>query len=126
MPLSETKAESNVGPLDVPFKELADSSQNLKSSHTQYAPTEAAQPNKNSKLHSQTESHHTSFKTRSTHTDADAADHHSDDMNSEDTESSIDSNEEKIFGQWAILNHTDFLSDLQILIEQLASESLEK
>ena len=126
LPLTETRAESNVGPLDVPFKQLADSSQNLKSSPTQHAPPEAAQPNKDSKLHSQAESHHTSFKNMSAHTDADATDHHSDDLKPENTESSIDSNEERIYAQWAILDHTDFLSDLQILIEQLSSESLEK
>ena len=44
----------------------------------------------------------------------------------ENNQSSINSNEEQIYAQWGMLDHTDFLSDLQILIERLASESLEK
>ena len=60
------------------------------------------------------------------HTDADATDHRSDDLQPENTQSSINSNEEQIYAQWGMLDHTDFLSDLQILIERLASESLEK
>ena len=126
LPLTETRAESNVGPIDISFKELDDSSQNLKSSPTEYAPTEFTDPNKDSKLHSQVESHHTGFQTTSAHTDADATDHHSDDLQPENTQSSINSNEEQIYAQWGMLDHTDFLSDLQILIERLASESLGK
>ena len=126
LPLTETRAESNVGPIDVSFKELDDSSQNLKSSPTEYAPTEFTDPNKDSKLHSQAESQHTGFQTMCAHTDADATDHRSDDLQPENTQSSINSNEEQIYAQWGMLDHTDFLSDLQILIERLASESLEK
>ena len=76
-------------------------------------------------MHTKAEAGLASFKTKSTHEDTIAADNHAPDLDTGNADSTVDSEKDKIYADWGVLDHSEFLGDLKMLIHDLASESLE-
>ena len=113
------------GPVDDPFGGAVDPSQYLKLSPTESAQPEVAQRTQTDNVHTKVEAGLASFKNKSTHEDTIAVDNHAPDLDMENAESTVDSEKDKIYADWSVLDHSEFLGDLKMLIHDLASESLE-
>lgn len=114
------------GPVDDPFGASVGPSQYLKLSPTESAQPEVAQRTQTDNAHTKVEAGLASFKTKSTHEDTIAADNHAPDLDTGNADSTVDSEKDKIYADWGVLDHSEFLGDLKMLIHDLASESLEK